>query len=300
MKIVVDSSQRTWKMRAHTATHLLHTQIDTLLKWTKQAWSLVDTDSLRFDFTTSRVIEDHEIQLIQSTINEHISWWYNVSVTESTLDEARQLWAKAFFEDKYGERVRVVSIEWVWVHSVELCWWTHVDNTSHIWAFLIVGQESVSSGVRRITAVTWPKVAAYAQQTIIQKNDLAKLVWVQPSQLQDKIGKILQQLHQQDSTIEKLNTQIALGYLDTQFPSSQSIDRIINTLWTPLESVPRKELVHILKSQNIESSRLLYNSQWNYVLSHPKAKQIAKELWLKWWGAPNFVQWRDENIVTAI
>lgn len=296
MKIIVDSWQRGWKMRAHTATHLLHFHLDTLLKWTKQAWSLVDADFLRFDFATAKALDDNEIFEIQSSINTQIAQWYAVSVKESSLEEAKEHWAKAFFEDKYWDIVRVVTIHGTDLTSVELCGWTHVQNTSHIGAFFITGQESVSSGVRRITAVTGPKVAEYAQKLTTQRDQLAQLVSAQPEQLEQKVTKIINQLSEQSSQIEKLNAQVALSYLSQSFPSTQTIDRIINVTWTPLEHLPRKEVVILLKSQEGNWSRLLYSTQWNYALSHPEAKIIAQEQWLKWWWAPNFVQWRDERV----
>lgn len=300
MKILVDPSQRYGKMRAHTATHLLHFQLDTLLWSTKQAWSFVDTDVLRFDFATTRPIEPDELVAIQESINHHIAQWYCVSITETSLPEAKKLWAKAFFEDKYGEVVRVVAIEWTDLKSVELCGWTHVASTSHIWAFLITWQESVSSGVRRITAVTWPKVAEVAIQLQDEKNTLATMIDAQPAQLESKITKILSQLQDQSKQIESLNAQVALSYLNQKFPSAQGIDQIIKVSWTPLESLPRKELVTILRSQDINTSWLVYTTEWNYALSHPEAKQIANNHGLQWWGAPNFVQGRDEKVMKII
>lgn len=299
MKISVDQSQRLWKMRAHTATHLLHFELEKLLWSTKQAWSLVDTDVLRFDFATTRAIEPSELTIIQETINHQITQWYTVSITESSLSEAKKLWAKAFFEDKYGDIVRVVAIEWTNLKSVELCGWTHVATTSCIWAFIITAQESVSSGVRRITAVTGPKVAKVATQLQDQKTTLASLVDAQPAQLEAKITKILAQLQEQSKQIESLNAQVALGYLNQKFPSWLA-DRIIKVSESPLESLPWKELVNILKSQDDARSRLLYTNQWNYALSHTEAKIIAKDQGLKWWGAPNFVQGRDEKIIELV
>lgn len=300
MKIIVDPAQRYGKMRAHTATHLLHFALDQLLQGTKQAGSLVDTDLLRFDFATSKAIEPQELTAIQDTINQQIAQWYTVSVSESTLNQAKQLWAKAFFEDKYGEVVRVVHIQWTDLKSVELCGGIHVSSTSHIWAFLITGQESVSSWVRRITAVTGPKVAEYASQLTDQIHSLADQVDAQPAQLERKITKIITQLSEQTKQIESLNAQVALGYLSSDFPSAHGIDRIIKVTDSPLASLPWKELVNILKSQDDSRSRLLYTTEWNYALSHPEAKSIAQEHELKGWGATGFVQGRDEKVITLV
>lgn len=298
MKISVSVSQRLWKMRAHTATHLLHFQLDTLLDWTKQAWSLVDEDLLRFDFSSPRALEPHELETIQKHINHQIRAWYDVDTKEVSLQEAKKSWAKAFFEDKYWEHVRVVSIKWTYLSSVELCGWTHVSNTSHIWSFLITGQESVSSWVRRINAITGPRVAEYAWAMNHQSNQLAQLVGTQPAQLQNKINKILEELNHQAWQIESLTAQVATSYLGSKFPSNSRIDHIIHVNDTPLASIPRKQVVTIVKNYYTDQRRLLYTNEWNYAFSHPEAKAIAQEHSLKWWGAPNFVQGRDVNITT--
>lgn len=161
MQLSVDPVQRHAKTRAHTATHLLHTQLANIFPQTKQAWSLVDQDYLRFDFYADNTLTDEQIQTIESQINTQIEQALPVTTQELSYNAAIQAGAKAFFEDKYGDAVRVVSIgDNV---SVELCGGTHVANTAHIGAFVIISQEAVASGVKRITAVTWPKVAQELQ-----------------------------------------------------------------------------------------------------------------------------------------
>lgn len=156
MKLIVDLQQRYAKMRAHTATHLLHAALDEMLGGTKQAGSLVDQDFLRFDFAAKQPLTNEQLAIIDSKINHWIAHSLSVTTTESSLAEATKLGAKAFFEDKYGDIVRVVSVQDgdVDLKSVELCGGTHVTNTNHIGAFKIVEQEAVASGVRRIIAVT--------------------------------------------------------------------------------------------------------------------------------------------------
>jgi alanyl-tRNA synthetase len=111
MKAVVNTAQRRAKMRAHTATHLLHYLLDTTLGGTKQAGSLVDDDYLRFDFATKQALTDQQILDIETTINHIIIQSLPVMVKEMSYDEATKTGAKAFFEDKYGDLVRVVSIQ---------------------------------------------------------------------------------------------------------------------------------------------------------------------------------------------
>jgi alanyl-tRNA synthetase len=130
-------------MRAHTATHLLHAQLATIFPQTKQAGSLVDEDYLRFDFYADVALTQEQIDAIEQTINTQITQALPVDVQEMSYDTAIQAGAKAFFEDKYGNMVRVVSIGDKL--SVELCGGTHVSNTAHIGTFAIIGQESVAA-----------------------------------------------------------------------------------------------------------------------------------------------------------
>ena len=159
MKLSIDMDQRYAKMRAHTATHLLHAELAKIFSNTKQAWSLVDSDLLRFDFYANNLLTADQIHDIENNINQTIFKAFPVDLIETSFDEWVKLWAKAFFEEKYGNEVRVIRVhDWDQNISVELCGWTHVSNTRDIWAFTIVSQESVASWIKRITAYTWPKV----------------------------------------------------------------------------------------------------------------------------------------------
>ena len=177
MELKIDLPQRYAKMRAHTATHLLHAQLAKIFPNTKQAWSLVDDDLLRFDFQADRLLTDLELDQIEKRVNQIIYLACEVKVEELPIAEASKLWAKMFFEEKYWDIVRVVqvmnkelpqemrnddNIEYFksfWERlSMEFCGWTHVSNTKEIWSFIIINQEAVASGIKRITAYTGPKV----------------------------------------------------------------------------------------------------------------------------------------------
>ena len=151
--------QRYAKMRAHTATHLLHAELAKIFPNTKQAGSLVDEDLLRFDFYANNLLTPEQVRDIENNVNQTIFKAFPVDLIETSFEEWVKLGAKAFFEEKYWDEVRVIR-----VHdgdeniSVELCGWTHVSNTRDIWAFTIISQEAVASWIKRITAYTWPKV----------------------------------------------------------------------------------------------------------------------------------------------
>ena len=228
MKASVNKAQRWAKMRAHTATHLLHFMLDQLLGSTKQAGSVVNDDYLRFDFAAKQALTYEQLQNIETTINNYILQALPVDTEEMSFEEASKTWAKAFFEDKYGDTVRVVSIrspltrggaEWneaegFDLKSIELCGWTHVTNTADIWAFTITEQTSVASGIRRIVAVTWPKVARYNQDLRSQLLALSSRLDCQPKQLEEKLDKVLKELTHIKSDHESLQSQIVATHLE--------------------------------------------------------------------------------------
>lgn len=131
MKLIVEQCQRYAKMRAHTATHLLHTELGKIFKDTKQAGSLVEEDYLRFDFNAERLLTQEELARIEKRINQIIYIAADVSIEEMSLKDATNLGAKAFFEDKYGDTVRVVRI----INKQLPQDFFHDDNVEHFTAF---------------------------------------------------------------------------------------------------------------------------------------------------------------------
>ncbi len=305
MKLIVEQCQRYAKMRAHTATHLLHTELAKIFKTTKQAGSLVDEDFLRFDFNADRLLSPEEIYDIEKHINQIIYDSCGVEVKEMSLDEAGKLWAKAFFEDKYWSTVRVVQIknEW-WIMndeciSIELCGGTHVTNTKDIWCFAIVSQEAVASWVKRIVAVTGPKVAARLHEVQdILDTTVAKL-WIKTAtQLADKLDKTLKEYDEMKASVESLETTMIKNILTwSDFSSQKDLDKIF---LVPVE-LNFKNVVFqaksIFKGQNV----LIYTKEWGFALLADKwvsAKLLADKLGLKWWGTDSAVQGRDEKVLT--
>ena len=147
----IDSLRRRAIMRAHSATHLLHEALRTVLgEHVQQAGSLVEPDKLRFDFTHFSALTKKELAEIEALVNEEILEGHNVTSDEMHIDEAKKLGAIALFGEKYSEDVRVVKMG----DSIELCGGTHLDNTAKTGAFAIISEFSVAAGVRRIEAIT--------------------------------------------------------------------------------------------------------------------------------------------------
>jgi len=151
---VVDTEVRLATMRNHTATHLLHAGLREVLgKHVKQAGSLVAPNHLRFDFSHFTAVEDEELQDIEDLINKELLRNTKVeTLTDVPIDEAiNKYHAMALFGEKYGDKVRVVKIG---EFSTELCGGTHTSATGEIGLIKILKEGSVSSGVRRVEAVT--------------------------------------------------------------------------------------------------------------------------------------------------
>ena len=147
----VDIPRRFAIMRAHTATHLLHEALHTVLgEHVNQAGSLVEPDKLRFDFTHFSALTRDELSEIEKYVNGAILEGHNVTANEMSINDAKKLGATALFGEKYGDIVRVVEMG----DSIELCGGTHLDNTAKTGAFSIASEFSVASGVRRIEAIT--------------------------------------------------------------------------------------------------------------------------------------------------
>ena len=152
----VDESRRLKIRSNHTATHLLHESLKQVLgEHVQQSGSLVNDEKLRFDLTHYEKITDSQIIEIENKVNRIIRENHQVSTTIEDFEEARENGAVALFGEKYDEKVRVVDVPGF---SKELCGGTHVSRTGDIGIFKIVHESSLSTGVRRIEAITGEEV----------------------------------------------------------------------------------------------------------------------------------------------
>ncbi|NMC43798.1 MAG: alanine--tRNA ligase [candidate division Zixibacteria bacterium] len=153
----VDAERRKDIMRNHTATHLLQAALRKVIgEHVKQSGSLVEPDRLRFDFAHYKGMTAEEIAEVEMIVNEEILAAIKVTTEEKPVEEAMKSGAMALFGEKYGDTVRVVSVD---DFSKELCGGTHVANTAEIGSFIITSESAIASGVRRIEAVTGRKAA---------------------------------------------------------------------------------------------------------------------------------------------
>lgn len=166
----VDKDKRAQVARHHSATHLLHYALREILgSHIAQAGSLVEENKLRFDFTHSKPLSEEELTKIENLVNELIIKADTSTTKIMALDEAKKSGAIALFNEKYQDKVRVVSLG----ESKELCGGTHVKNSAEIGSFYIVKESGVSAGVRRIEAVVSKAALNYAK-SFIKESALLK------------------------------------------------------------------------------------------------------------------------------
>jgi len=199
LKASINSDLRSSIRRNHTATHLLQAALRQALGGhVQQSGSRVDPDSLRFDFTHFKALDDEEIAKVETLVNSWIMDNYKVVTDVKDTAAAKAEGATALFGEKYGDKVRVVTINPV---SKELCGGTHVSDTGKIGVFHIIGEESVSAGVRRVSAITGTAAVKY----LIDKEKTASALSLMLKVSQDKIHERVQRLM---DTVKELENKV--------------------------------------------------------------------------------------------
>ncbi len=203
----VDLSSRNKIRRNHTATHLLHASLRQILgDHIKQAGSLVSSQRLRFDFTHFASLSSSEIRQIENRLNEKIRENIDVNTAIVSLEEGISAGATAIFEEKYGEKVRMVSID---NFSKELCGGIHVANTGEIGMFKIVSESSVAAGMRRIEALTGEEALIDYQETEELLLDIQKVVNSPRKDIIHVLDRMKDSLKEKDKEARALRQKLA-------------------------------------------------------------------------------------------
>ncbi|MGQ0667748.1 MAG: alanine--tRNA ligase [Nitrospiraceae bacterium] len=209
LHLTVNASTRQDAARNHTATHLVHAALREMLgPHVKQYGSLVGPNRLRFDFAHFRPLSSRDIDDIDATVNDEIRKDEAVRTQVMSIQDAVANGALAFFGDKYGEQVRVVTVE---SFSKELCGGTHCRHTGEIGLFRIVSETGVAAGVRRIEAQTGSGAFALMKKLEAEVRELSDLLKVGPSELVAKTRKVMTQLKDKERELEELKLQMASG-----------------------------------------------------------------------------------------
>ncbi|MEK9916156.1 MAG: alanine--tRNA ligase [Betaproteobacteria bacterium] len=203
----VDSDHRSATMFNHSATHLLHAALRSVLgSHVQQKGSLVDASKTRFDFSHPKPLSQAEVEEIEIVVNEAIRGNANVNARVMNYDAAIESGAMALFGEKYGDEVRVVGMG---EFSTELCGGTHVARTGDIGLFKIVAESGVASGVRRIEAVTGKGAIDYLHKRERQLTDVASVLKVGTDGLNDRVTQMVDNVRQLEKELSRVKAKLA-------------------------------------------------------------------------------------------
>lgn len=237
--LTVDEKKRIDTAKNHSATHLLQEALRIVLgNHVEQAGSLVTPDRLRFDFTHFQPMTEEEIEKVEAIVNEQIAKSIDVETKVLAIEDAKKTGAKALFNEKYGDTVRVVCMG---DFSKEFCGGTHVSNTGLINSFKIVSESGVAAGVRRIEALTGNGVFAYYKDIEKKYNDICKAAKATPANVEEKIAHMQAEIKSLNSEIESLKNKAANEALGDVLNQAEDVNGV-KFLAVKLNDVDMNEL----------------------------------------------------------
>ena len=251
----IDEKRRNAIVSNHSATHLMHSALRNVLgEHVQQKGSLVNEEKLRFDFSHKQKLSESEISKIEQEVNQAIKSAQDTQIIETSIEESKKLGAIAFFGEKYGDQVRVLKI--AGDYSIELCGGTHVKNSLEIKSFKIISETSISSGIRRIEAISGDLAIKDKAEIKIDLLNTAETfnVSVQdlPGFLKDKIKLV--NIYKED--LKKVEQKIYQSLLDDMKSSYKSIGEI-NVILKRIDNLNLSKLRGSLDSLKNEISNLV-------------------------------------------
>ncbi len=219
VELIVDHISRAGTRSHHSATHLIHEALREVLgDHVAQKGSLVAPDRLRFDFSHQKAISNEDMAIVEEMSNEIVRQSSPVETRLMAVDDAREMGAMALFGEKYGDEVRVVSMGTAKrgdksgkTYSLELCGGTHVSNTGEIGLIRLLGESAVSSGVRRIEALTGQAALNYLVQQEQCVKDIATTLKVPPHNAVDRVTQLVSERKVLERELAEAKKQLALG-----------------------------------------------------------------------------------------
>ena len=251
----INEKRRNAIVSNHSATHLMHSALRNVLgEHVQQKGSLVNEEKLRFDFSHKQKLSESEISKIEQEVNQAIKSAQDTQIIETSIEESKKLGAIAFFGEKYGDQVRVLKI--AGDYSIELCGGTHVKNSSEIKSFKIISETSISSGIRRIEAISGDlaiKDKAEIKTDLLNTAETFNVsVQDLPSFLKDKIKLV--NIYKED--LKKVEQKIYQSLLDDMKSSYKSIGEI-NIILKRIDNLNLSKLRGSLDSLKNEISNLV-------------------------------------------
>ena len=249
VEAAIDVSRRKAISSNHTATHLLHASLRQILgDHVKQTGSLVSSTRFRFDFTHFAPLSSSELKQIEQLVNEKIREHIAVKTKITTIEEGLKEGAVAIFEEKYGEQVRMVTIN---DFSKELCGGAHVHSTAQLGLFKIISEYSVAAGMRRIEALTGEEALKHVQDTEELLDEVQKALNSPKKEMLTQIGKLKDSEREKEKENKQLRQKFAhlkYGKIEKEEQKLKNGEKI---------KVPGKAAVKVQEVQKVKGISVL-------------------------------------------
>ncbi|MCS6861331.1 MAG: alanine--tRNA ligase, partial [Abditibacteriales bacterium] len=222
----VDAIRRAAIRRAHSATHLLHKALRTVLgEHATQQGSLVRDDYLRFDFSHFAAVTSEQLRAIERIVNDAVLEAMPVRITFTTLDKAKKKGAMALFEGKYGDKVRMVTMgKGRQPFSIELCGGTHLSNTAEVGLFKIINESSVGANLRRIEALTGKAAYDWTRQREALLARVAAAADTHIERLPEQVERLRRTVRELERKLESLQAKAAASQADALLAQAHEVN----------------------------------------------------------------------------
>lgn len=289
IKASIDVPRRLAIMRNHTATHLLQTALTEILgPHVQQQGSLVAEDRLRFDFTHPRAITQEELRHIENRVNFFIRECDTIEKEYLPIEQARKTGAKAFFAEKYGKTVRVVSIG---NYSKEFCGGTHLGSTGQIGVFKISSESAIAQGIRRIEALTGTGAIASTQLTEDLLDEVRQRFKSTGPELMERIDQQQKRLKQMEKELASARLNSALAEIMPQITTTKNqetpaiichtfINMKMDSLRGVVDAIKQRNpsYITILGAKTSDAGAILIAASNDWVKKGVHAQEIIKTI----------------------
>ncbi|TKJ37560.1 alanine--tRNA ligase [candidate division LCP-89 bacterium B3_LCP] len=257
---VVDQNRRLRIARNHTATHLMHAALRKVLgKHVNQSGSLVHPDYLRFDFTHFEKPSEADLDKVEEIVNEKISQALPLRWEYTSFEDAKNRGAMALFGEKYGEEVRLVTVD---DFSAELCGGTHVNSTEALLAFRIASESAAAAGIRRIEAWTGDRALHAMLDNKHLLRSLQDVLSARGSNVLTKVEKLVEEHHDLMKQVERLKKTSASDETEELIDNAQDVEgvKLVTAQYDDRSMDDLKKLGDVLREKNANLVAVLGSS----------------------------------------